>query len=138
MIALITRYWKRRIAKRPDFYRAYLTLPTETSFGRERLADIGRCAYAFEPLCDGRLDVYGTRKGYVVDTDDIPTDQFDVDEFDRLVRTVRDLYPEPYVLRTIEKWVARGRDVGKAYLVEPVKPLLSNRPEPTRPREQTS
>lgn len=124
MIDRLSCWWKRRVVGRPDYYRAYVRLPTRVPDGTDRSMAATARAHEFEAICDGRLDVYESTRAFVVETDFVPADRFDVARFETLLDAIRDLYPSHYHFRRVERWIPYEGRAAKTYLASPVRPLF--------------
>lgn len=116
---------ERYVLRRREAYQIYARLPTRLPSGESIVGDVRRLVDDLEALCEGRLDVYGTADGLVVDTDVMSASAFDVDGFDRFLAAVETRYDGPYDVAVVRK--RRPDDSRRqvtSYLVVPVRPLF--------------
>lgn len=122
----VRRFVRRRVLRKTEAYQAYIRLPTQLPSGESIVADARVLADDVEAICEGKLDVYGTADGFVLDTDVIPASLFDVDRFETLLERVEERYDGPYSVAVLRKRRTDGaRRVVSSYVIVPVRPLFS-------------
>lgn len=121
----VRRFVRRHVLRRTEAYQAYLRLPTRLPSGESIVGDARDLADDVETICEGKLDVYGTADGMVLDTDVISASHFDVERFERVLERLEERYSGPYSVAVLRKRrVDDARRRITTYVVVPVRPLF--------------
>lgn len=125
---LLRRLWKRRVARDPDRYRAYVNLPVAPSAA----VDVGEARDLIddlERLFEGRLDVRATADALIAVTDDVPAETFDAAAFDAFLDRLEAWYAGSHEVARHHAW-RRGDDgLVRSTVVVPVRPLFPSTDE---------
>lgn len=121
-MGVLSRLWNRYVRRRPESFRAYVSLPTAD--GRPSVGEAHDCIADLERVFEGRLDVYARVRGLAVVSDSVDADQFDRDAFEAAIERLEACYDGTHTLARLEKRRHRDGRLVTTFVVVPVRPLF--------------